>query len=86
MRRLLVLSLVSVVAVGALGAGLVACAAADSDEAGLNPQPLPPDDKKENEPTTAVGDENDRGASSSSGGSSGTEHPAPNAPDAGDGG
>ncbi len=86
MRRLLALSLVSVVASGAVGAGLVACAA-DTDEAGLNPQPLPPDDKKENDPTTGLGDDNDRGASSS-GGSSGaaTESPAPKAPDGGDGG
>ena len=70
MRRLLVLSLLSVVAVGA---GVVACAA-DADEAGLNPQPLPPDDKKE---TESPGLSDDRGASGSSSGATNEAPPTP---------
>ena len=70
--------------------GVQACAT-ETPDPGLNPQPLPPEDQKDNsrgeeaqDPNTGVGGGSTSGSTSSSGGSSGSAPVADG--DAGDGG
>lgn len=68
MRRSLVsVALVSLVAAGA---GMIACAADESGPS-LSPQPLPPDDRKAEDPSPSPEEKGDNGGGSS-GASSGT--------------
>lgn len=66
--------------------GVQACAT-ETPDPGLNPQPLPPEDQKDNtrNPEEVAQDPNGGGGSTSSGGTTGTGTPAADG-DAGDGG
>jgi len=67
--------------------GVQACAS-ETPDPGLNPQPLPPEDQKDNtrNPEEVAQDPNAVGGSTSSGGSSSSGSSGATAPDATDGG